>query len=68
MFNGFNAFVQNPMSFLSKRFNLPQGLRTPDEMINYLLQSGQLSQDQINKVYEQYKNMQGNGGIPPFFK
>lgn len=69
MFDNFNAFIQNPLAFFNRsKFNIPQDMKNPEDVINYLLQSGQLSQDQYNQVYSQYRNLQGNGGLPPFVK
>lgn len=42
----------NPMQMLSRRFNLPQNLRDPSEIIQYLANSGQVSQQQINNAYQ----------------
>ena len=45
----------NPMQFLmQRRFKLPQGMQAndPQEIINYLVQSGQVSQQQINSAYQ----------------
>ena len=65
MFENLNAFVQNPMMFLAKtKFKIPQEINTPDAMINYLLQSRQLSQDQMNQVYSKYREIQNSGQIP----
>ncbi len=65
MFENFNAFMQNPMSFFAKtKFNIPQGVNSPDEIINYLLQTRQLTQDQYNAVYSKYKEIQSSGQIP----
>ena len=69
MFNKLSAFMQNPMAFFKgSKFNIPQEIRNPDEMINYLLQSGQLSQDQYNQVYSEYRNVQGSGELSSLFK
>lgn len=45
---------QNPMQFiLQRRFNLPQGMaQDPNTILNYLMQSGQISQDQVNRAYQ----------------
>ena len=42
----------NPMQFLARRFNLPQGMNinNPNEIIQYLLNTGQISQQQLNSV------------------
>lgn len=45
---------QNPMQFiLQRRLNLPQGMaQDPNTILNYLMQSGQISQDQVNRAYQ----------------
>ena len=46
---------QNPMQFLmQRRMNLPQGMNMndPQAIINHLVQTGQVSQDQINQAYQ----------------
>lgn len=43
----------NPMQFLmQRRFNLPQGVNDPQAILNHLVQSGQVSQQQINSAYQ----------------
>ena len=43
----------DPVGFLMRyRFNVPQNIKTPDGIINYLLSSGQISQQQINSAYQ----------------
>ena len=45
----------NPLQFLAQRkFNLPQGVSAndPQAIINHLVQSGQISQQQINSAYQ----------------
>lgn len=45
----------NPMQILmQRRFNIPNGfpMNDPDAIINYLLQSRQVSQQQINNIYQ----------------
>lgn len=65
MFDSFNSFIQNPMMYLARtKFNIPQNMQSPNEIINYLLQSGQLSQDQYNQVYSKYKDLESSGKIP----
>ena len=65
MFENLNAFVQNPAMFFAKtKFKIPQEINSPDAIINYLLQTRQLSQDQINQVYSKYNEMQSSGQIP----
>lgn len=46
----FNTLRQNPMQILSRRFNIPQNinLQDPNAIIQHLLNSGQISQSQVN--------------------
>lgn len=45
-----NQFKQNPMSMLSRKYNIPQDMTDPNQILQYLLNSGQVSQEQINRV------------------
>lgn len=58
MMQMYNQLKQNPMQFLSRRFNIPQNLdvSNPNNIIQHLLNTGQISQEQVNKVM-QMKNM-----------
>ena len=45
----------NPLQFLvQRRFNLPQNIQAndPQAILNHLLQTGQVSQQQINNAYQ----------------
>lgn len=44
----------NPMQFLlQRRFNVPQGMAgDPNAIINHLMQTGQISQQQLNSAYQ----------------
>ena len=65
MFEGFNAFIQNPAMYLMKsKFNIPNNITAPQDMINYLLQTGQLSQNQYNQVYSRFKDLANAGQLP----
>ena len=46
----FNTLRQNPMQILSRKFNIPQNinLQDPNAIIQHLLNSGQISQNQVN--------------------
>lgn len=50
VFNVFNQLRQNPMQVLSMRFNIPQNinLNNPNEIIQHLLNTGQITQQQVN--------------------
>ena len=46
---------QNPMQFLmQRRMNIPQGIpmNDPQAILNYLVQTGQVTQAQINSAYQ----------------
>lgn len=49
-----NKFKQNPMSMLAQKFNLPANMNNPQDIINHLLNSGQINQNQVNQA-EQLK-------------
>lgn len=53
-----NQFKQNPMAMLSRRFNIPQGMNDPNQIIQHLLNSGQVSQEQVNRVMQMKNNPQ----------
>jgi len=46
-------FKMNPMQMLAqKRMNVPQGMNDPNAILNHLLQTGQISQQQLNNAYQ----------------
>lgn len=47
----------------SRGINIPSNvnMNNPQEIVNYLLQSGKISQDQYNRAYQTYRNIYGNG-------
>ena len=55
MNNIVNQFMQNPMKYLSMRYDIPQGLTNPNDIIQHLLNTGQVSQAQVNQ-YMQLRN------------
>ena len=46
----FQQFRKNPMAMLQQRFNIPQNLTEPNDIIQHLVDSGQVSKDQIAQV------------------
>jgi len=65
MFEGLMSFLKNPFqAWASKGVNIPNNLSDPNDIINYLLRSGKLSQEQYNQVYSQYKNLMNSGLVP----
>lgn len=65
MSNIFEAVQQlqaDPIGMLSKRFNIPADLpKNPNEILQYLLNSGQVSQQQINNAMQLRKQFLRNG-------
>lgn len=47
-------FRQNPMQMLlQRRMNVPQGMvNDPNAILQHLLQTGQVSQEQVNRAYQ----------------
>lgn len=43
---------QNPSAVLGQRFNIPQDMTDPNEILQHLLTTGQVSQDQVNKLMQ----------------
>lgn len=50
--NMYQRFRQNPMQMLNQRFNIPQSVNMsdPNSIIQHLLNTGQVSQDQVNNA------------------
>lgn len=48
--NFYNRFRQNPMQMLCQKFNIPQNINVndPNDIIQHLLNTNQVSQDQVN--------------------
>lgn len=45
----FQQFRKNPMAMLSQRFNIPQNMTDPNDILKHLVDTGQVSKDQINQ-------------------
>jgi hypothetical protein len=56
----YNQFVQNPAQFLIKnRFNIPENIGSnPQTIIQHLLSSGQITQQQLMQVQSMIPQMQ----------
>lgn len=50
-----NQLRQNPMQLLSRKFNLPQNMNDPQEIIQHLLNTNQISQEQVNRAMQMRK-------------
>lgn len=43
---------QNPIAFAaSKKYNIPQGMSDPGQIIQYLLNTNQVTQDRVNNEF-----------------
>ena len=51
-----NQIKTNPVSVLSQRFNVPQGLNNPNQIIQHLINTGQVSQAQVNRAMSMRDN------------
>ncbi len=60
-----NQFKQNPMALLSRRFKIPQNvnMQDPNAVIEYLMNSGQVSQDMYNRANQQLAQMKKNNNM-----
>lgn len=45
-----SQFKSNPLGLLSRRFNVPQNMNDPQGIIQHLLNSGQITQQQVNQA------------------
>ena len=49
-------FKQNPMGMLMQKYNIPQNMNNPQQIIQHLLNSGQVTQDQVNQAMQMRNN------------
>lgn len=56
IFGLLQALQTNPMSIISKRFNFPQNMTDPQQIVNHLLKTGQVSQQQVNQAMQMRSN------------
>lgn len=52
IFQAYQQFRSNPMQALMQRYNIPQNIDTsnPNDIIQHLLNTGQISQNQLNGI------------------
>ncbi len=53
-----SQFKQNPMQILSSRYNIPQNINQPQDIVQHLLNTGQVSQQQVNTAMQMRNNPQ----------
>lgn len=62
------SFRSNPMSMLSRRFNIPQNFSgDANSLIQYLMSTGQVTQDQYNQANQAMRMLQNNPNFSKFF-
>lgn len=54
--NMINQFKANPLGVLSRKFNIPQNMSNPQDIIQHLLNSGQITQAQVNQAMQMRNN------------
>lgn len=59
-----NQFKQNPIGMLSQRYSIPQNMNDPNAILQHLLNTQQVSQEQVNRVMQ----MKNNPQIQQLFK
>lgn len=64
LLNLFNQFRANPINMLQQRYNIPANVTQPDQIIQHLLNTGQVSQQQVNNAM----GMRNNPMIQQLFK
>lgn len=61
MMQMYQQLKSNPQQFLAQRFNIPQNvdMNNPQDIIQHLLNTGQVSQQQINQVMQMKRMLRG---------
>lgn len=55
----FIRFAMNPMQYFNQMgIQIPQNCQTPDQMVQYFMNSGRLNQQQYNNVVAQSRQIQ----------
>lgn len=57
-------FKSNPMQALMQRYNIPQNMSNPQEIVQHLLNTGQVTQQQVNGAVQ----LKNNPDIKNLFK
>lgn len=47
-----NQFKQNPIQMLSRKYNIPDNLNDPNAIIQHLLNTNQVSQQEVNNAMQ----------------
>lgn len=52
MLTTLSQLKQDPVAMLSTKYNVPQGMTDPNEILQHLLTTGQVTQDQVNRIMQ----------------
>ena len=52
LLNMLNQFKQNPMAMLSRKYNIPQNMNDPTQILQHLLNTNQVSQAQVDRIMQ----------------
>ena len=66
MYSMLQQLRTNPVPFLlQRRYNVPQGMNDPNAILQHLVNTGQISQGQINAAYQRAQGVFGSsrGGL-----
>lgn len=54
--NNFAEFItqfrQNPRAMIAQRYDIPPDMNDPNQILQYLLNTNQITQDQVNRVMQ----------------
>lgn len=56
IFTLYNQLRSNPMQVLAQRFNLPKNMNNPQDIIQHLINTGQVTQAQVNQAMQMRNN------------
>ena len=54
-----SQFKQNPMGMLLQKFNIPQEMNNPEQILKHLLDTKQVTQDQVNQAMQMGNSFKG---------
>lgn len=61
LMNQLQSIKSNPIQFLMQnKFNVPQNLNSPNDVIQHLLNTGQINQNQLNQANQKLRELQNN--------
>lgn len=49
-------YKNNPLGLLAKRFNIPQDIKSPQDIVQHLLNTNQVTQEQVNRAMQMRNN------------